>query len=163
MKKTSSESYFLQYYCISTVLSVNIWQELELELEPEPESEPEPKLWTKVELEPESEPKQNNFGFATLMGDFCFTQDRISEGKKLEERCRQILPQKIQTSTVLNCSPAGVGGRVAEISNSTLKNILCKLCQIIVHLHEIKGTKTWFICWWQPQKKVRVGNHPILR
>ena len=45
------------YYFYSTVLSVNIWQELELE----PESEP--KLWTKVD--PESEQKLNNFGSAT--------------------------------------------------------------------------------------------------
>ena len=37
-----------------TVLSGNIWQELE----------PEPKLWTKVE--PEPEPKINNFGSAAL-------------------------------------------------------------------------------------------------
>ena len=43
-------------YRYSTVLSGNIWQELE------PESEP--KLWTYVE--PESEPKINNFGSATL-------------------------------------------------------------------------------------------------
>ena len=47
------------YYFYSTVLSVNIWQELELE----PESEP--KLWTKVD--PESEQKLNNFGSATLV------------------------------------------------------------------------------------------------
>ena len=40
---------------LSTVLSGNIWQELELE----------PKLWTKVE--PESESKINNFGSATLV------------------------------------------------------------------------------------------------
>ena len=41
-----------------TVLSGNIWQELE------PESKPKPKLWTKVE--PELELKINNFGPATL-------------------------------------------------------------------------------------------------
>ena len=40
----------------STVLSGNIWQELELE------PKLEPKLWTKVE----PEPKINNFGSATL-------------------------------------------------------------------------------------------------
>ena len=44
------------YYYSSTVLSGNIWQELELESEP-------PKLWTKVE----PEPKINNFGSATLV------------------------------------------------------------------------------------------------
>ena len=43
------------YYYSSTVLSGNIWQELELESEP-------PKLWTKVA----PEPKINNFGSATL-------------------------------------------------------------------------------------------------
>ena len=44
--KTSIETYFLKYYCFSTVLIVNIWQELELE------PEPEPKLWKRVEPEP---------------------------------------------------------------------------------------------------------------
>ena len=44
-----------------TVLSGNMWQELEQESEPEPE----PELWSKVE--PESEPKINNFGSATLL------------------------------------------------------------------------------------------------
>ena len=51
------------YYRFSTVLSVNIGQELELE----PESEPETKLWTKVEPELEPEPKINNFGSAALI------------------------------------------------------------------------------------------------
>ena len=55
-RKTSIETYFLCYYCYSTVLRGKIWQELE----------PEPKLWTKVEPEPESEPKINNFVSATL-------------------------------------------------------------------------------------------------
>ena len=41
----------------STVLSGNIWQELEPELEPELE------FWTKVK----PEPKINNFGSATLV------------------------------------------------------------------------------------------------
>ena len=43
---------FGSYFCDGTVLSGNIWQELE----------PEPKLWTKVE----PEPKIDNFGPATL-------------------------------------------------------------------------------------------------
>ena len=51
------------YYRFSTVLSVNIGQELELE----PESEPETKLWTKVEPELEPEPKIDNFGSAALI------------------------------------------------------------------------------------------------
>ena len=54
---------FLQCYCLvfkylSTVLTVNMCQELELE----PESEPD--LWTKAETV--SEPKINNFGYAKL-------------------------------------------------------------------------------------------------
>ena len=66
--KTSIETYFLKYYCFSTVLIVNIWQELELE--PEPESEP--KLWTKVEPEPELDPKINKFSSGTLLKHFLF-------------------------------------------------------------------------------------------
>ena len=46
----------------TTVLSGNIWQELE------PESEPQAKLWTKVE--PESEPKIKYFDSATLSQKF---------------------------------------------------------------------------------------------
>ena len=56
----------------STVLSGNIWQELELE----PKLEPEPKLWTKVE----PEPKINNFGSATLLNSikfYYFLEDKI--------------------------------------------------------------------------------------
>ena len=51
---TPYETYFLWYYCYRTVLSGNIWLELE----------PELKYGTKVE--PESESKINNFGSATL-------------------------------------------------------------------------------------------------
>ena len=46
---------FGRYFCDGTVLSGNIWQELE----------PEPKLWTKVE--PELESKKKKFCSATLV------------------------------------------------------------------------------------------------
>ena len=50
----SIDTCFLCYYCFSTVLSGNIWQELELK--------PEPKLGTNVE----PELKINNLGSTTL-------------------------------------------------------------------------------------------------
>ena len=47
------ETYFIWYYCYSTLLRCNIWQDLELA----------PELWPKVE----QKPKIHNFGSATLI------------------------------------------------------------------------------------------------
>ena len=76
-KPLSIVTYFLwfRYYTLhsSTVLSGNIWQELELE--------PEPKIWTKGE----PEPKINNFGSATLQK----TRLRNTSSQRLESASRR--------------------------------------------------------------------------